>query len=278
MKDEQTIPELRKEGENAPDSDSSEFPAANAPAATLGDARPRRRRGRTALLIAVAAVLGSGAGLAAGYGVQYQRPATPLAPLAQQKLVTPKPIAADGSTTFRSVNANRWDKSDDDLTKMLLEAPKGAEQVSRSYESVGDWSAEWFDNPARGFRSVASTDVRRIAVSHWYAGDRVTVVITLLQFRDRLGAEKYTREQSGYMPGDKGAGNQGVPLPDGPRGFGHAWVYSKPHQKPGYMPVHEARAIARVGNIAMYMEYLDNTGTVSEKDIVDLAERQVEQL
>ncbi|MFI5985321.1 hypothetical protein ACIBEA_31245 [Streptomyces sp. NPDC051555] len=251
---------------------------ANTPVATLSDV-PRRRRGRAALLIAAALVLGVGAGTATGYAVQYERPPTSLGPLAQQGLTTPKPIKADDSTTYRSINANRWDRTDDDLTKMLLEAPAGAEQVEHGYKGVGDWAADWFDDPGRGLHAVNSGDVRRVAVAHWYAGDRVTVMITLLQFRDRTGAETYARSQSSYMPETKrGAGNDGVPLPDGLKGTGRAWVYSKPHEKAGYMPVHEARAIARVGNIAMYMEYLDNRGTISEKDIVDLAKRQVEQL
>ncbi|MDJ0384085.1 hypothetical protein [Streptomyces sp. G-G2] len=280
MEHAQTIPELRKEGENAPDPDSSEFLAANAPDATLSDPGPRRRRrGRTTLLIAAAAVLGVIAGAATGYGVQYHRPPSPLAPLAQQELATPKPVTADDSTTYRSVNANRWDTTDDDLTKLLLEAPKGAKEVSRQYESVGEWAASWFDDPGRGFSAVNDDGVRRVAVGHWYAGDRTTVTITLLQFRDRPGAESFARGQSGYMPDPKeGAGNQGVPLADGLKGTGRAWVYSQPHQKDGYMPLYEARSIARVGDIVMYLEYLDNTGSISEKDIADLAKRQVEQL
>lgn len=279
LEHEQTTTEPGKEGENAPDPDSSEFPAANAPDATLSDARPRRRRGRTTLLIAAAAVLGVGAGVATGYGVQYQRPPTPLAPLAQQGLATPKPIKADDSTTYRSINANRWDKSDDDLTKMLLEAPQGAAQVSRGLEPVGDWAADWFNEPGRGFHSINADAIRRVGVTRWQEGERVSVVITLLQFRDREGAEQYAKEQSGYMPSEKeGAGNLGVALPDGLKGTGRAWVFSKPHEKAGYMPVHEARAIARVGNIAVFMDYFDNTGAISEKDVVDLAKRQVEQL
>ncbi|MER5730940.1 hypothetical protein ABT084_21895 [Streptomyces sp. NPDC002138] len=279
MEHEQTIPELRKEGENALDPDSSEFPVANTPDATLSDTRPRRRRGRTALLIAAAAVLGVGAGVATGYGVQYQRPPTPLAPLAQQQLVAPKPVKADDSTTYRSVNANRWDKTDDDLTKLLLEAPKGAEQVQRGYRPVGEWAANWFNEPGRGFVSVNSSDIRRVAVSHWYAGGRATVTISLLQFRDRTGAAQFQASQASYMPSSKsGAGNLGVAMPDGLKGVGRAWVYSKPHEEAGYMPLYEARAIVRVGNIVMYTEYLDNTGQISDQDIVDLAKRQVEQL
>ncbi|MGW2847146.1 hypothetical protein ACWC5G_19890, partial [Streptomyces sp. NPDC001274] len=69
-----------------------EPPAAPAePAASAEPAAPvmKRPRGRTALLVAVAAVLGIGVGTAAGYEIQDRRAPTPLPALSQPGLAYP---------------------------------------------------------------------------------------------------------------------------------------------------------------------------------------------
>ncbi|WP_241027683.1 hypothetical protein [Streptomyces verrucosisporus] len=70
-------------------------PARDAARATgPGTAAPRR--GRTALLLACAALLGTVGGLAGGYTVQADRAPTPLPPLSQAELSYPKkPLPED---------------------------------------------------------------------------------------------------------------------------------------------------------------------------------------
>ncbi|WP_251056861.1 hypothetical protein [Streptomyces sp. ISL-94] len=284
MEHEQTLPEQRKEGETAPEPDTLDLdPVADADAdadagvAPAADAAPRRRRGRTTLLIAGAAVLGVLAGTVTGYAVQYHREPTPLAPLAQQKLVTPKALAPDDATTNKTINANRWHKTDDDLSKLLIEAPGGAKVAGAGYESLDFYSAA-FEEPDRAFRFLANGNVRRLASTAWVVDDRVFVDVHLVQFNDFKEADDYQKGQAAYMPGKKYAGNDGVTIPGVPSGLGHVWVDSELDEEPGYYPVRQGRAIARRGDIVMEIFYVENRGKVSESDVIDLAKRQLERL
>lgn len=271
MEHEQTLPEQRKEGETAPDSDTPDLLPAAAPAA------PRRRRGRTTLLIAGAAVLGVLAGTATGYAVQYHREPTPLAPLAQQKLVTPKALAPDDATTNKTINANRWHKTDDDLSKLLIEPPSGAKAEATGYDTLDSLSSD-YERPDGALRSFISDDFRRVAATAWLEGDRL-VEVRLLQYRDYSGAEGYQQGQAGYMSEKKFAGNEGVAIPGLDGDLGHVWVFSETHEEPGYYPVSEARAIARRGDVVMEIYYYDKRGKrIAEGDVIDLAKRQLERL
>lgn len=274
MEHEQTIPEQRKEPENVPESDTPEFPAVNSDAAP---ARPRRR-GRTTLLIASAVVLGVLAGTVTGYAIQYDREPTPLAPLAQAKVVTPKALAPDGGTTHKTINANRWHKTDDDLAKLLVEAPSGAKVESSGYESLDFFAAEFFEKPEYGLQAIVGDRVRRVASTVWSEDDRVFVEVRLLQFNDRSGAEGYQKDQSLYMPRATRAGNPGVEIPGLAGDLGHVWVDSEADEKPGYYPIRGARAIARRGDIVLDIGYFNNRGKIAESDVIDLAKRQLERL
>ncbi|MBT2539382.1 hypothetical protein J7E99_01325 [Streptomyces sp. ISL-44] len=267
LEHEHTIPEQRKEGElAAPD------PVAD-PAPALAR---RRRRGRTTLLIAGAAVLGVLAGTITGYTVQYHRAPTPLQPLAQQNVAVQPPVAANEATTRRSVNANRWDKAEEDLAKKLLEAPSGAKDGYSGYESLDTFAADYYESPDRGFDSIAQ-DVRRIATAGWRQGEHDFIEIRLLQFQDQHSAQKYQDGQSSYQDEEKRAGNDGFALPGVPDGYGRAWLY-KPKTKAGYHPLRQARAILRRGDIVMDVEITNNRGDVSQGEITDLAKRQMERL
>uniref|UniRef100_A0AAU2JSX4 Tat pathway signal sequence domain protein n=1 Tax=Streptomyces sp. NBC_00049 TaxID=2903617 RepID=A0AAU2JSX4_9ACTN len=310
MEHEQTISEQRKEAETGPEADTrdpvpdpaaaavAESPEAASDAASdiasaasdiasdtasaASDAPsaavPRRRRGRTVLLIAGAAVFGVLAGTVTGYAVQYHREPTPLPPLAQQKLDTPKPLAADGETTFKSINANRWHKTDDDLTKLLLEPPSGAKVLAPpSFESL-DFFAAPFENPEAALRDFA-TGVRRVALTSWVTNDRYYVDVRLIQFADLEGADDYQKQQAAYMPKAKYAGNPGVAVPGVPDDLGHVWVDSKVQEKAGYEPLRSARAVVRRGDVVLEIFYHDNRGAkIAESDVIDLAKRQLERL
>ncbi|MFD6887344.1 hypothetical protein [Streptomyces sp. NPDC059957] len=295
MEHEQTIPDQRKEAESAPEPGTPDAaPAAPeaAPAATLATvpgaapdavleaapATPRVRRGRRAvLLIAGAAVLGVLAGTITGYAIQYDREPTPLAPLAQAELVDPKALAPDDATTNKTINANRWHKTDDDLAKLLIEAPGGAKTEAAGYEPI-EYFATFFKKPDSQLEYLAEQDIRRIAAVSWAVNDTTFVYVRLIQFNERSGADSYQTGQSRYMPEAEYAGNSGVLIPGLPSDLGRVWVDSKADEKPGYLPMRGARAIARRGDIVLDIHYTNNRGKVSESDVVDLAKRQLERL
>ncbi|MDX2396189.1 MULTISPECIES: hypothetical protein [unclassified Streptomyces] len=246
---------------------------------TAGTAPSRRRRGRATLLIAAALVLGTLAGTVTGYAIQYHREPTPLPPLAQRKLDAPKPLAADGATTLKSINANRWHKSDDDLTKLLLEPPAGAKVLeSPAYESLDFFAAD-YENPEGALRDFVTAGLRRVALTSWSTDDRYYVDVRLIQFRELAGADEHQKNHDTYMSGPKYAGNPGVSIPGVPDDLGHVWVDSKAQQKPGYEPHRGSRAVVRRGDVVLEIFYSDNRGgKIAESDVIDLAKRQLERL
>ncbi|MFJ7159306.1 hypothetical protein ACIQUQ_30770 [Streptomyces sp. NPDC101118] len=262
-----------------------EFPVANelpaesesvAEAAPAAAVRPRRR-GRTTLLIAAAAVLGALAGTVTGYAVQYDREPTPLPPLAQPGLEYPKPRPAEAGTTARSVNANRWHKTEDDLRELLVPAPKGATNKLRANDSA-DVFAGNFEYPASMLRKYLGADLRRVSRAEWQEGDHRFVTVRLVQFRDYAAAEDYQEDQSAYMGDEEHADNPGEPVPGVPEDNGRAWVYSKADTKPGYLPYRSARALVRRGNVVIDIRLGDNRGKIAERDLISLAKRQLERL
>ncbi|MCJ1680695.1 hypothetical protein MTF65_25780 [Streptomyces sp. APSN-46.1] len=268
MEHEQTLPEPLKAGEKGPDSDMA-----------MATVPRRRRRGRTTLLIAAALVLGGLAGTATGYAIQYDREPTPLPPLARQSLDTPKALAPDEATTRKTINANRWHKTDGDLSKLLVEAPSDAKVLARpGYESF-DLFATTFERPDSAIRYWATNGFRRAATTVWSQNDRVIIEIRLLQFDDFSSADEYQHEQSVYMPEKKYAGNDGAAIPGVPADLGHVWVDSKAEEEPGYEPFRSARAIVRRGDVVLDIHYGDNRGgKITEADVIDLAKRQLERL
>ncbi|MFF1500664.1 hypothetical protein ACFVZR_12440 [Streptomyces sp. NPDC058316] len=83
-------------------------------------------RGRTALLIAAAAVLGIAGGTAVGYDVQAGRAPTPLPALAQPDLAYPaKALPADKAPDPLPASQDRQVRTDGDLRKLLADRPAG---------------------------------------------------------------------------------------------------------------------------------------------------------
>ncbi|MBW5481675.1 hypothetical protein [Streptomyces bambusae] len=269
MEDVQTVIEPPNTEENAPEADTPPIPSAK---------RNKGSNRRTPVLIGSAAALGVLAGLVTGYAVQYDRPPTPLAPLAQQKLPDPAPKAPDEQTTHKSVNANRWHKTEDDLVQLLVDAPGGAKVMEKGNESLDVFSRGFFDDPGGGLEDLVKSDVRRAAVLVYEVDDTVFAKVTLIQFRDREGAEVFQRHQAHLESNSNRAANRGVDIPGVPAGFGKAFVYAKPSEKPGYRPLYLASAVARRGDVAMFITYNDNKKKIPQSDIVDLAKRQMERL
>ncbi|MFK0045311.1 hypothetical protein ACIQU4_14540 [Streptomyces sp. NPDC090741] len=238
--------------------------------------RPRAGR-RTVVLIAGAVVLGALAGTVTGYAIQYDREPTPLPPLAQQKIDQPKPQAPNESTSTRTINAGRWHKTDDDLTKLLIESPAGAKVAFSGYESPDEFSADYYKKPNQGLGFLLRNGIRRIAARRWSEDDRNYISVQLFQFADRSGADAYQDDKS-YLEDKEYAGNAGKDLQGVPAAYGHVWIDSETHEEPGYHPTRSARVIARRGDIVMEIEYTNNRGTIDEGTVVELAKRQWERL
>ncbi|MFF8845674.1 hypothetical protein ACF08N_23630 [Streptomyces sp. NPDC015127] len=240
--------------------------------------RGRRRRRRTVALIAAAAVLGVVAGTVTGYAVQYQREPTALPVLSQPGLRTPKPVPATADTTARSLNANRWVRTDGDLRELLLPKPKGA-----TSERKADWHdlysfSTWFEKEAAMFENLAEDGFRRCATVSWSVDGEVYVDIKLVQFREdeELNAAAFGEAQQWYLDDDKWAGNEGEPIPGSPEG--RTYIWDEPLREAGYEPLYQGRAVAWRGDIVMVVEYANNSGPVDEKDLKSLAKRQWERL
>ncbi|MGW3826817.1 hypothetical protein ACWEAF_32080 [Streptomyces sp. NPDC005071] len=247
--------------------------------ATPGKPRPR---GRTTLLIAAAAVLGIAGGTAVGYGVQADRAPTPLPALSQPNLAYPaKALPADKVPDPLPVSQDRQRKTEGDLRELLVSKPSGARNARFPFSTKGwrslDAYVREFKSEDFMFETLAEADIRRIAAANWLQGQYRGVGIRLVQFRSgaELGASDHANDQLAYMPYAKeGAGNAGDPIKGS--GNGRYFLY-KAVNKPGYLPVYQARAIAQRGDVMLDITIFD-TAPISKKDIRTLAERQLERL
>lgn len=241
-----------------------------------------RPRGRTTLLIAAAAVLGIAGGTAVGYGVQADRAPTPLPALSQPNLAYPaRALPADKVPDPLPVSQDRQLKTDGDLRELLVSKPSGMRNARFPLPTKGwmslDAYAREFKSEDYMFESLAEADIRRIAAANWSQGQYRDVGIRLVQFRSgaELGASDHANDQLSYMPYAKdGAGNEGDPIKGS--GNGRYFLY-KVVNKPGYLPVYQARAIAQRGDVMFDINIFDTT-PISKKDIRTLAERQLERL
>ncbi|MFK4690756.1 hypothetical protein [Streptomyces pristinaespiralis] len=273
--------------EPAPDTPSAQAPAVEprpvagavaVPADGGEPAAPVRRRGRTALLIAAAAVLGVVAGVATGYTVQYHREPTSLPVLSQPEIRTPKPVRAGSDTTARSVSVNRWAKTDGDLRQLLVPRPKGAKKEQEAELEDLFSFATWFEDEGHMFQDLAEHDFRRAATVSWSKDGKVYVDISLVQFREttEVNAERFGEGQQAYMSEDDWAGNEGEPVPGSSNA--RTYVFDEPLREAGYEPLYQGRAVAWRGDVVMIIEYANNSGPVDEKDLKSLAKRQLERL
>ncbi|MFJ1929588.1 hypothetical protein [Streptomyces sp. NPDC088131] len=243
----------------------------------------RRPRGRTALIVAVAAVLGIAGGTAVGYGVQAERAPTPLGALSQPDLAYPaKALTADRLPDPLPAAQDRKVRTDGDLRKLLVPRPAGWSEakdvtsVRDGWMEVEDY-ALGFEHEDVMFGRFLESGVRRIAAAVWEKGEYGTADIALVQFAPGTGtpAAEHAEDQRLYMPDkDHGAGNNG----DAIKGSldGRYYVYEA-DRKPGYLPVYQARAVFDRGEVMVDI-HLSDTRPISKKDIRTLAERQLERL
>ncbi|MGW3848920.1 hypothetical protein [Streptomyces fagopyri] len=230
----------------------------------------RRRRGRTTLLIATAAVLGLVAGTCAGFLVQADRETTKLPSLsqpvvAQARGAGPEPLSAA---------QDRQVKTDGDLRKLLLNRPKGTKEADFAagrdgWLDLADYAHRLSDSDDQ-FGVLVGDEFRRAANTTWQVGDTYNVEIRLVQFRqeENLAAEEWAGDW-------KVGGLRSWPLPG--TGEGMVYVAAKPQTEAGYLPVYRAEAHASRGDIAMEI-WIYDTKPIPKKTIMDLARRQMERL
>ncbi|MER6674446.1 hypothetical protein [Streptomyces sp. NPDC000983] len=241
-------------------------------------ARPRRR-GRTALLITGAAVLGLVAGTCAGYLVQADRDPTRLPSLSQPKIEQTRGEAPEPLSASR----DRQVRTEGDLRELLLKKPAGAKKAdwlgTDGWMTMADY-AGYYDDPGRAFEDL-SYAFRRAAVTVWEQ-DSYTVEIRLVQYRqdevahaasDSVEDAHYWAEATDSYEGDRKTRSWTVPGTED----GMAYVHTVPEREPGYLPVYNAEAHAWRGDIAMEI-WVYGTEPIDGKTIRGLAERQMERL
>jgi hypothetical protein len=230
--------------------------------------RPPRRRGRTTLLIAVAAVLGVVAGTCTGFLVQADRAPDALPPLSQATLTQAKGPAPEPLSAARDSKV----ETDGDLRKLLLKKPSGARAATYPLGSDGwldlEEYSEMFTKPATAFSYQVAEEFRRAAVTDWQEGDR-EVEVLLVQYRqeDNRGASD-TATDAHYWAG-RPARTDSWAIP----GTGDGMAYVHNASDDGY----SAEAHAWRGDVHMEIWIYDSK-PVPKKTIMDLAQRQMGRL
>jgi hypothetical protein len=232
-----------------------------------------RRRGRTTLLIAVAAVLGAAAGGGLGYRIQENREPTPLAPLTGPVLAQPKGAGPAAPKLTASQDAGLLYQGS--LLKLLVPTPKGDKEGAREWTSLLDY-ADGYTQPDHVFHEFVDGSYQRGVHVGWTDKHHDYYGVGLTQFRDEVTAFTPT-----WFDGQR-ENNDALPQ-DGPehhltdvRNAG-VWGSAKPHQKSGYLPEYEGRGIAQVGNI--YVEvFVDSLHPVKADTVKSVLEKQLERL
>ncbi|MFJ6572375.1 hypothetical protein ACIQNU_33710 [Streptomyces sp. NPDC091292] len=237
--------------------------------------RPRRR-GRTALLIACAAVLGTVAGTCTGYLIQADRDPTPLASLSQPKVEqargpAPEPLSAA---------QDRRVKTDGDLRKLLLSKPKGARYAPDLEGADKDWMslpgyANLHERPGKAFEELLESEFRRAAVKSWKQGADQYVDIRLVQYHQLEDLQAAVAAESDQYWAEEKDGTSSETIPG--TGAGMVYVHTRPTAEPGYVPFYTAQAHAWRGDVAMEI-WIHDTKPISKAKIMDLAKRQMERL
>ncbi|MEU3896449.1 hypothetical protein [Streptomyces sp. NPDC045251] len=270
-----TTDEQDREPPDGPAAPDEDVPPAGGPSEPVEEPVRPRRRGRTAVLIGAATVLGLVAGTCTGVLVQADREPAELPPLSQAALApstgkAPKPLPAD---------QDRQVRTEGDLRDLLLEKPRGAEE-SDWLEGFDGWMglagyAGIFGNPQEAYEYLLRNEFRRAAVTGWEVGEKYSVEIQLIQYRQEevLGAAE-ANAKGQLSAGGNGVGDWSVPG----TGDGRAYVYDEP--VPGLdasqFP-YRAVAHARRGDIAVQI-LVSGAKRIDEKLILDLAEQQMERL
>ncbi|WP_370131562.1 hypothetical protein [Streptacidiphilus sp. EB103A] len=248
-------------------------PAVDGPPA----ARKPRRRGRTALIMAVAVVLGAVGGAAVGYAVQQSRPPTPLPPLAGTQ---PSYPAVHSSAAALSAADDDQVKTDGDLIKLLVPAPHGATKLTGS-DQIDSWMdaadyAESYEKPGGELSWLLDHSFRRAASADWQegTGSITYTTVRLVQFghSDESSAQRQTTDQEGYAPDATGGTAVSVP------GTVSGQVYAgTKNTGTNGSTNYEGRGYAVHGDIAVEV-FVNSDHQVSAKTVLALLQSQLERL
>lgn len=234
--------------------------------------RRPRRRGRTALMIATAAVLGVVAGTCTGYLVQADREPTALPPLSQPVIEQAK---GKGPAPLPAAQDRRL-RTDGDLRKLLLKKPRGAREENLlsddGWVGVADY-ADTYEEPAGALHNFLFDGFRRAATTAWQQGD-THVEIRLVQFRQEREAvaESHVASNQRWARID---GDDEWAIPGTTTGA--VFVQAQPDEEPGYLPIYRTQAHGWRGDISMEI-WVTGTERIPKSTILDLAERQMERL
>ena len=239
-------------------------------------AEPRRRpRGRTALIMAGAVVLGVLGGGGAGYAVQSARKPTPLPPLS---VAQPKYPSARAAAPVLTADQDDLVKTDGDLTALLVPAPAGTKPFAdRGATHFGldlaDF-AETFVNPGNAFTHQATNKFRRAAEADWYRGAESSTVY-LVQYAHGMDASAASEivDQEGFGPG--ATGGSAVPVPHSTSG--QVFPGRKNLADAGDDAYYEGRGYAQHGDIAVEI-FIDSAHPVSAQALLTLLQSQLERL
>ena len=233
----------------------------------------RRPRGRTALIMAAAVVLGVLGGGGAGYAAQAARKPTPLPGLsAAQPKYPAKRVAAP------ALPASQDDlvRTDGNLIKLLVPAPAGVHPATdlgatHVWLSLADF-AETFEKPGVEFSYQAGLHFRRAAEANWYKGQESSDVY-LVQYSTQFSgsASEEITDQEGY--GVTSTGGKAVKVPHTLNGE----VFPGRKKLGGSYPYYEGRGYAQHGDIAVEI-FIDSAHPVSAKRLLTLLQSQLERL
>jgi hypothetical protein len=246
---------------------------------TEPSAKGHRRwsRGRIALLVTGAAVLGVLGGGGLGYAIQAQRPPTPLPPLAGDKLsypvahatASPAPLPADQDDAVRT---------DGDLTALLMHAPSGSRPWEQPNTPDGWLSpaafAQGYDRSGSQFRWLLTNGFRRAAEADWMQGD-TSYQLVLLQFQKQSedNISRALTDQEGYA--QSATGGSAVAVPGTQSGDAYAGTKARTDQNGN--TYYQARGFARHGDIIVEV-YVDGSSQISSQSVMSVLQSQLERL
>ncbi len=241
--------------------------AAADPWAVGVEPEPKKRpRGRTALIMAVAVVLGLLGGAGTGYAVQSARKPTPLPPLS---VAQPKYPAKRVAAPALPASQDDQVKTDGDLTKLLVQPPKGVKSPLVDWLDLADY-AETRSGPGGAFNWYARNHFRRAAESIWDKGaDYYEIRLVQFTHDGEAGASQDVTQQQGYIDGVRG-----VAIPGTAEGL--VFPGTKRHGS-GSDAYYDGYAFAQHGDISVQIT-IDSDHPVSKSTLMTLAQTQLERL
>lgn len=220
-------------------------PATEAPA--------RRKRPHLVLRCLIAVVAGAVIGAGAGYGVQAQRPPTPLPPLAQPQ---PKQPRLSAGATLPPLPASQDEQVafDTNLAGFLLPLPKGAKDITAEFGGTMptflDYSENAYSGPSGGFNFLNSARVMSISQRSWLQ-NHVQVWDVLFRYSDALGTSQASSEVN--QDAINAAPEEGEPITTSMTNWGEGSIAVYPHPHASAHGDYQGFAAASHGDIEMYI-------------------------